>query len=166
MNGVSGQAGVCLQFTPQGFLGFLRVGPKHVWVHIRGLGIHLAHSWRVCCWKAFPPKLVLAVGSVFASLGGRLRYNNGGRNWAFVGCLKKGSPFQLMLENVSKDIFQNNNLRKQLKAKPELPLPSQHRTLCVTPHLWCLHFGLAFEDSDNESESKKRSKSTGKRKSK
>lgn len=62
-----------------------------------------------------------------------------------------------MLENVSKDIFQNNNLRKQLKAKPELPLPSQHRTLCVTPHLWCLHFGLAFEDSDNESESKRRS---------
>ena len=34
----------------------------------------------------------------------------------------------------------------------------------MTPHLWCLRFGLAFEDSDDESESKKKKQINGKEK--
>ena len=131
---------------PPGFLGFLEGGTKAclgshkgAWntpcTFLESLLSLLKSNWsRFSGWSISPEAGVGCWLSICASLGGRLRYNNGGRNWAFVGCLKKGSPFQLMLENVSKDIFQNNNLRKQLKANQSYLSPLSIG-LCVWLHI-------------------------------
>ena len=137
---------------PPGFLGFLEGGTKAclgshkgAWntpcTFLESLLSLLKSNWsRFSGWSISPEA---GVGSVFASLGGRLRYNNGGRNWAFVGCLKKGSPFQLMLENVSKDIFQNNYLRKQLKqTRVTSPLSASDSVCDSTSVVLALRFGV------------------------
>ena len=131
---------------PPGFLGFLEGGTKAclgshkgAWntpcTFLESLQSLLKSNWsRFSDWSISPETGVGCWLSICASLGGRLRYNNGGRNWAFVGCLKKWSPFQLMLENVSKDIFQNDNLRKQLKANQSYLSPLSIG-LCVWLHI-------------------------------